>query len=786
MTERSAAARTYAALVLRNVFSPINIVIGVLAVLLTLMGQAADAFFLAATMSLNVAVAIVQEVRARLALDKLELLTAQTARLLTMRKGVIEVPVERLEVGNHIIIESGDQIPGDGVVVKTWHCLIDEALLTGESLPVVRDEGETVFAGSIVVGGKAEVRLTATGGSTRVSQITNKLKWFDSRQTPIQQTLTIMMRWLTGVAFLIAFLMIVQGVLTHVDAATVVRNIAAGAISMVPEGLLLSTTLLFSYGVLRMAREGVLIKRLATIEGFGRLQYLCMDKTGTITEEKLAVREIVAEGDADEVYAALSAIAQVEPSPSSTLQAIMQTLPKIKQQVRGSVPFNPIQKWSAAELERGGAWKWVRLGAPEYLYPDIENVEVRDKVRRKITPLVNRGLRLVLVTLHSSYDPRSGFSKDGVVLGWAVLASTYRRGIEDALFYLQAQGVQIKVISGDAPGTVKSIAKDVGIRGTNNVLTGDQLAEMDAEEWRREVFKTTVFARIVPEQKERIIATFQKHGFTGMVGDGVNDALALKKADVGIAMLQGSRATRQVADMVLLDNSFSSFPKGMRIGSQIIIALEMVASVFFNRIAVNFTIIVLGLLAGISYPFLPRHLVMITFFTVGIPTFMWSLFPPEAALSITPERFFQRTLRFAIPNGFLGGLAVLSAYTMVRWQTMRGGEVDTGAVQTAIVMVVTALGMITFRTIPMALNAIDSPSLRRLQWAYYIGSTIFLALLANQGWFVEFFLLSELTRPEVLSAILIIILAGGAQIRWAQNVRTWNARVKRPHHLGIQ
>lgn len=327
----------------------------------------------------------------------------------------------------------------------------------------------------------------------------------------------------------------------------------------------------------------------------------------------------------------------------------------------------------------------------------------------------------------------------------------------------------MKVISGDSVSTVKAIAKKVGIRQSDVCITGEELAMLDELTWYEKVPQYTIFARIVPEQKEKIIRTLTKYGFTGMVGDGVNDALALKNANLSVAMAEGSPASRKVADVVLLTNNFSVFPAGMRLGNQIILSLEMITCLFIHRIVFSSVLLLLALILGSSYPFQSRHLLLLNVFVVGIPTFLWSVFPQETGHRAENKGFFQRILRYALPQGLITGLAITVGYALATLLYSSGN--DTTAPRLVATMIAFALSMLTFWTIPLSLNAIQSRSLQILQgWYFTVSPLLFFALFQFE-WVRNYFGFTTISIPQWITIIVVVIAAGYGQIHLVRRQR---------------
>lgn len=740
----------------RNILTPFVLIILVLVALLFLIDQRGDALFLGSTITLNSLLGIIQEIRARHMLYKLELLNAQTVHRLT-EKGIEEIPLAAIREGDQLELYPGDQVPADGRILESRECRLDESLLSGESQEISKKMGDFVLAGSRVTGGSAIFQVIALGDQTRAGRIAKKLRKYSNRLTPLQRSLARILRYLTYLSALVIILIIIDGRASHSSIREIINTVVAGAVTLVPEGLVLASTLLYSYGTLNLARHQVLIQRLASLEGFGRLRYLCFDKTGTLTEAHLKIAQIIPlePYSLRETKHLLAALVSAENHPSPTTQAILDAIPHYNPTITSQLPFTSSRKFSAIGITKDGDTQFLALGAPEILKKKTTLTVAMEKI---IHQAALEGKRVLLaLDLGSKADSlEDALEGHGHAFAIIVLASQLRPGIQDVVFYLQAQGVQLRVISGDALETVQQIARESGILHVEQAITGDELALLERKNWNETVRTTTIFARILPEQKEQIIATLCKYGFTGMVGDGVNDALALKKADLGIAMRDGSSATRLIADVVLLNNDFASFPIGMRLGSQIILGLEMVACIFFNKISYGLTIILLNIVLDGTFPFAPRHIVLLNLFTIGIPSLIWSIMPPQTAHRLDPDFFFPRVFRFTILNGILTGLAVIGSVFVSNLL----GFYET---QTLALLIAFTLGCFTFWLIPESLQAIQNQRLFTAQ-NIYLGIVILGGFLIIQSPLLRhFFGIAALTIPQTAIAILTLALVGWLQ-----------------------
>lgn len=648
----------------RNFISPIVIAIFTLAIILLFLKQTQDALFISVVIFINTLLAIIQETRARYELKKLELLSAPRARKILKNGKIEEVLFDELIVGDLIQLQSGDEAPADGEVLESSGLEIDESILTGESAPIEKDKGSMVYAASVVIAGGATVRVSAVGTKTKVGLMSTTLKHYEPQLTPLQKAIAKAITYLTYGALSLAVIIFVFYFLSGKNAVAIFKTITSAAVTVVPEGLLLASSLLLAYGSIRLAQAKVLPQKLAAIEAMALLNILCVDKTGTLTSDKISFETIeLFNSSSLPINDLVSILAKETGNGNATSSAINKGLPVPKNyEVMEIVAFSSIRKMSGIKVKFAGKIYSIFAGAPEYI-DVLAPLSSTQKIR--IEGLAGEGKRVMLVALFAdtNISIKNLPEKSGKAVGLVVLANELREGVEKTVSYLQKNGVNIRVISGDNPDTVRYVAKQAGIMNHHKVLTGAKLAELTYEDWDKKVTGTTIFARVLPEQKERLIKTFERHGnFTGMVGDGVNDALALKKANLGVAMYAGAVATRRVADVILMDNSFNSLPIGMKLGNRVIQAIELIAVLFFHKIIYGVLLLLITLSFGIIYPFEPRHITFMNIFLVTVPTIMWTLFPPVPLHRVSPKYFWRDTLFAVIPIALLSGITVTASY----------------------------------------------------------------------------------------------------------------------------
>lgn len=683
--------RDYLEIIRRNLMSPIVIAIFLLALALLYAGERRDAWFISVVIAVNTVIGIVQEVRAKYALKQLELMSAPRARLVRGDE-VVEVMYDALQVGDEILLEAGDELPADGVVLSARGLEVNESMLTGESASIDKKKHDEVYAATTVIAGSARVRVTAVGDATKAGAISATLKQYTPRLTPLQQAIQNAITFLTYCAIVLSLLVFARYRIAGFESVRILKTIITSAITIVPEGLLLASSLLLAFGSLKLAQAKVLPQKLSAIEAMALLNILCTDKTGTLTSDEITLEHVEPFGGSDEPVKQLAAMVAHETSGgNATGQAIITALDlPYEYTVDDILAFSSARKFAGVRARVDGRVRTLIMGAPEYV---ARMAPLSTTEQQQIEKWTDDGLRvLLLAEFDDNNTPlKSLKSGSGRPLAVVLLRNLLRDGVVDTVAFLQRQGVNIRVISGDNPRTVQYVARAAGINNPDTAITGAELTELDEPAFATAADQHTIFARVLPEQKERLIAHFsqQNHQFTGMVGDGVNDALALKKANLGVAMYAGAPASRRVADIILLNNSFNSLPLGMRLGNQIMQAIEVIATLFFHKIIYGLVLLAVTLVLGVIHPYAPRHITFLNIFLVTMPTIMWTLFPPRSHHRINPHNFWRDTLGAVTPIALVSGAAVSITYLMLR--AMQPHDQDT--VSTMTVLVATFFGV---------------------------------------------------------------------------------------------
>ena len=572
---------------------------------------------------------MIQELRARRTLERLEVLAAPTATVL--RDGTESVvSAEEVVADDVVVLRAGGAIVVDGPLLSADRLEIDASLLTGEADPELRVPGDDLRSGSVVVAGLGLMRAEGIGAESYAAQLTAHARRFSLAESELQRGVSRILRWV-AIAFVPAALLLIRGQ-ARSDLAwrAAAQRSAAGLIAMVPEGLVLLTSLAFAVGVLRLGRRHCLVKELPAVEILARVDMLCLDKTGTLTEGQIGFAGIEPLGGfpAEQAKAALAALSLADPSPNASMAAIRDALaddgPRPCWSATAQVPFNSVTKWSAVTFA-GQTSAWY-LGAPEILLAVDQDGDPGHSAGVRAALEARAGRRVLL--LASGQPPIDEVLPSTLrPMALVLLEERVRSDAADAVSWFYRQGVTLKVISGDNPDTVAAVAHQVGIRDADVVVDGRDLPD-DIAALSEVLRAANVFGRVSPDQKRRMVAALQADGHVvAMTGDGVNDVAALKDADLGIAMGTGSDAARAVARIVLLDSCFASLPAVVAEGQRVLANIERVANLFLTKTVLAFILAVSIGIAATPYPFLPRHLTLVSAVAIGLPGFVLALAP---------------------------------------------------------------------------------------------------------------------------------------------------------------
>ncbi|MDX6441594.1 MAG: cation-transporting P-type ATPase [Gaiellaceae bacterium] len=645
-----ASSRSYKSIVVANVFTVFNLILLAAGVLTLSFGDAQDAIFLAILVA-NAGIGIAQEVRAKRTLDRLAALVAPTASVLRDGKPR-QVGVEEVVEGDIVLLDAGDQVVADGTLRRSDGLALDESILTGESEPVSKGVGEEVQSGSFAVEGAGAYLVTAVGEKSHAARVAGQAREFRHPRSPLERSINRLLFVLVGV--LIPLGVALGWVLyrRHTSLHNAVPTTVAAVVTLVPEGLILLTSVTFAVAGVRMARRGALAQQLNAIESLASVDTICLDKTGTLTDAHLQVETLIPSTGVEEGELAheLGRYAASARSRNATLEAIAEYCAGAEEEPSSSVPFSSKRRWSAQQF---GKTTYV-LGAPE-LFPPGELQTIAGHQARA-------GRRVVAFGVARGPVDADELPAIDEPLGLVVLGERLRADAQETVQFLQSQGVRVFVISGDRPETVAAVAADVGIEGP--ALDGRDLPR-DSAGLRRLLEEHAVIGRISPEDKRRVVEALAADGrYVAMVGDGVNDVPALKAARLAIAPGNGSQMARAVADLVLVRGDFASVPALVAEGRKVLRNLQRVAKLFVTKSAFAFFLVVSIGLTPQPYPLLPRHLTLAAGLTIGIPAFFLALGPSEGRFR--SERFLFEVGRFAVPAGTAAGLGVLASFVFAR------------------------------------------------------------------------------------------------------------------------
>ena len=732
-----------------NVLTLFNALVLSCFTLLLLIGRWQDALFGLSALA-NTVIGSVQEFRAKAALDRLALLNAPTARV--RRDGEeTTVAVDDVVLDDLLVLRAGDQIPADAEVIDALGLQVDESLLTGESEPVDKVAGDRVLSGSVIVEGSGLARVDRVGADSFVNTLTDEAKRFSLVASELRSSIDRVLTWVTWIIFPVALLvlnaqMTVQGGWVQAWQSGAWREAAtssiAAIIAMIPLGLVLMTSIAFAVGAVRLAGQQVLVQELAAVEGLARVDVICLDKTGTLTQGDVVF-------DAAHPLSELPGWGQVlgwygaQPDANATARSLVASFSgQPGTAAIESVPFSSARKWSAVTFADG---MWV-MGAPEMVFagaaPPDSDV---GRMASQAAQLAARGRR-TLVLARGTPTGDETVPADAVPVALLTFRERIRPDAAQTLSYFAAQDVAVRILSGDNPQTVAAIARDVGLDAAHG-FDARELPDDDAE-LARVLEENIVFGRVTPDQKRRMVIALKSAGHTvAMTGDGVNDALAIKEADIGVAMNSGSAATKAVARLVLLDGKFSHLPAVVAEGRQVIANIERVSMLFLTKTAYATVLAVTFGVLFLPFPFLPRQLSLTDGLTIGIPAFFLALIPNTRRYI---PGFLRRSLSFAVPAG-----VVVAAGIAVYARVLAAHGIPEAEVRAGATLVLGMLGLWVLAVLARPLTIVTVGIV-----AAMIGGLALMYLVPISRDFFELVALS----PTTVTAVAVTVGAGAVLI----------------------
>ena len=656
-------SRSLADILRQNVLTLINLVLFSIGAVMVAIGRPDEALASVSLIAINIVVGVVQELRAKRKLDRIALLTRPKVTVIRERQERAIDPAELVR-GDVVVVRAGDQVVADGILVGSGQIEVDESLLTGESDHVPKRAGDPLLSGSFVVSGTALYVVRRVGAKSFANTVAAEARSFRVVKTPLQRDVDFVIRMLMLVAMFIGFLLLISSLLSDIP---LMRRVQAAAViaGLVPNGLFFMVIVTYAMGAVRMASRGALVQQANSVESLSNVDVLCMDKTGTLTANKIAYHDVLPVGwEREPLERALADFASSATATTKTTEALIAALGGDKLRVLDEVTFSSARKWSAiafSDERRSGIYV---LGAPEVLAPYLE---VPPDALPPVDEWVEAGLRVVLF----AHNPEVLYLHDSKgepllpslrPVGLVVFRDELRPDAQETLAQFARAGVALKIISGDNPYTVAALARQVGLPA-EGVVSGKELATLSDADFARMAEEASIFGRITPQQKEKLVKALRSQGhYVAMIGDGVNDVLSLKKADLGIAMESGSGAARSVADMVLLGDSFAALPQALLEGQRIVSGMRDILRLYLARAVTLVLMIISASVVGVGFPYIPKHITLVALLTIGIPTF-------AIAVWARPERsrlpLLRSVLHFAFPAGMVTFLFAFLLYVYI-------------------------------------------------------------------------------------------------------------------------
>lgn len=753
-----APSKTIKKIIKDNVCTYFNGVFLIISILLILVGSIRNLTFLPIIIA-NTLIGIVQEIRSKKTIDKLTMLN--TPKALVIRDGeTFEIPIEELVLNDIVKFKSGNQICADAKIIKGQVC-VNESLLTGEEDEIIKGENAFLLSGSYIVSGECLAQLQKVGAESYISKLTLEAKTMHKEeQSEIIKSLNKVVR-LAGVVILPIglTLFIQQYILQHETLRVSIEAMVASVIGMIPEGLFLLASVTLAISAMKLAKNKVLLHDMKSIEMLARVDVLCVDKTGTITDGSMKVEnvEILNKNIQNDIYSLISDFCLEQNTDNSTMLALKEHFTTFgNRKIESVFGFSSEYKYSGVNFLDSS----YILGAPEFVLNNY------NKYEEKLQNYAKKGLRVLVFGKYSDKVNGKKLTGDVTPYAFITLSNPIRKNAKETFKYFKDQSVDIKVISGDNPITVSVIAEEAGIKGAKEYIDARTLTSDDAIE--KAILKYTVFGRVTPEQKRKFITALQKNGKTvAMTGDGVNDVLALKKADCGIAMASGSEAAMQVAELVLLESDFSKMPEIVQEGRQVVNNLERSGSLFLVKNIFSFLISLLAILFSVKYPLQPSQISLISMFTIGIPAFFLSQVPNQ---SLIRGNFLKNILFRAIPGGLVGTVIVA---VMVVFGTIF--EASSSDISTASTILLAIIGL-------MVLHNISKP-MDKYKWA--IWSFCAIGLLTAIIFFKDLFGIAENMSIQGTLLCINFILISEVFLRYLTNIFDFTKNIVAKHRKSL-
>lgn len=735
-------SKTTKQIIRENVFTYFNLIFAVLAILLTVVGAWNDLTFLPVII-LNTIIGIVQEIRAKKVLSKLNVMNA--AEITVIRDGKEQtIPIEQLVKDDVILLKTGDQIPADAKVLS-GEIRVNESLLTGESDEITKSKDASLMSGSFVVSGRACAVLKKVGKDSYISKLTLQAKAMDStEQSEMVRSINRLVKWVGIIIIPLGIALFSQSYfMNHAELKQSITSMEAALIGMIPEGLYLLTTLALALSAMRLARCEVMLHDMKSVETLARVNVLCVDKTGTITEPKMAVEKAIkSKNYSGALDSQIADFAKNMPADNATMKAVHAYFKNGQRTADSILPFTSVNKYSGVIFGQ----RTLLIGAPEMVLR-----QQFDEYKNEFEKYAAQGYRVLIVADYPDIltEDDSALKEKVTVLGYILLSNPIRKEAKSTFAYFAKQGVNIKVISGDNPVTVARVAKQAGISGSDKYIDAEQIHD---GEYEKAVQEYNVFGRVKPEQKRKFVTALQKLGNkVAMTGDGVNDILAMKKADCSIAMASGNSAAVQASQVVLLDSNFAKMPQVVNEGRRVVNNIQRSASLFLVKNIFSFLMAIFSLVMTINYPLQPSQITLISAFTIGLPSFLLAL---ESNHNRIRGKFMPNVLAKAIPGGVTDWLAV--AILVIAGAYI---DLDHGQVGTTATLLLVLVGI-------MVMYHISAP-MNKFKWAVMCLSII--CVIASIIFLPKLFSLTLLNNKSIFT-LAVLFCAAVTLFRWLSRI----------------
>ncbi len=685
------SSRSTSSIVAGNVFTLFNGIIGAFFVLDIGLGLYADSLF-GLIAVVNSYIGIRQELKAKATLDELAVLVAPRAKV--MRDGeVTEVLATEIVPGDVVRIEPGDQLVADGEVTASRGMTLDESMLTGEAEGIRKGDGDRVLSGSFCISGSGSYLVDAVRDESYAGKLAGEARAFRHPPSPLQKEVNRVIVASTYVMLPLAAILVFSLSIRNVSLEEAAQTATAGLVTLIPEGLVLLMSVTFAVAAVRLAKRDTLVQQMSASESLAAVDTVCVDKTGTLTagELRLTGVEFAAGADAAAAQAALGRFAASAGDRNRTLETIAARFPGEAGRVSAEVPFSSEWKWSGVALDGGAASTYV-MGAPDVL-AEAGALDLPNDLATKLEEETAAGRRVVAFGAAGGAlptDPAAAPPPRLTPLALIVLEETLRPDAAETIAYMREEEVDLKLISGDARATVTAVAYAVGVPREAGVIEGSELPD-DPEQLGKVALANTIFCRIKPEQKKALVAALVAAGrYVAMIGDGVNDVPALKQARMAVAMGSGTQVTKGVADVVLLKDQFSRLPEAIGEGRRIARNIHRLGRLYLTKTVYAAALILLVAVPGFAFPFLPRHLTLAAFLTIGIPSFVLALAPSDGPLY--RGRLLRALAAFAVPAGLATALGSILSFFLV--DTVFGGSLEAGRTAATTTLIVLGLSFV--------------------------------------------------------------------------------------------